>query len=146
MPIKTFRGKIADGTQDLIRLGTNKGMIGYRIHKFQCIPASPGQGTDVESVMKLYKTDQTSAGVDAAVNFEDSALIGVIYYQDESTQHNPTSIEVIFDREVFNQDIYLTYESFSGSQDMNYYIELEQIKLDLGEATVATLKDMRGTN
>ena len=27
---------------------------------------------------------------------------------------------------------------------MNYYIELEQVKLDLNEATVATLKDMRG--
>ena len=29
---------------------------------------------------------------------------------------------------------------------VNYYIELEQVKLDLSEATVATLKDMRGTN
>jgi hypothetical protein len=27
---------------------------------------------------------------------------------------------------------------------MNYYLELEQVKLDLNEATVATLKDMRG--
>jgi hypothetical protein len=27
---------------------------------------------------------------------------------------------------------------------MNYYIELEKVKLDLNEATVATLKDMRG--
>ena len=30
-----------------------------------------------------------------------------------------------------------------GSEKNNYYIELEQVKLDLNEATVATLKDMR---
>jgi hypothetical protein len=32
----------------------------------------------------------------------------------------------------------------NGSEDCNYYLELEQIKLDLNQSTVATLKDMRG--
>ena len=41
---------------------------------------------------------------------------------------------------IFNQDIYVTNY---GSGAMNYYIELEQIKLDLNENTVATLKDIR---
>ena len=40
----------------------------------------------------------------------------------------------------FNQDIYITCKS---SGNMNYYMELEQIKLDLNENTVATLKDIR---
>jgi len=52
---------------------------------------------------------------------------------------------VIFDNEVFNQDIYITYTDNGGgsNEDINYYIELEQIKLDLSENTVATLKDIR---
>jgi len=141
MTIKTFRGLIADGDQDTVLLHTNDGSIGYRIVKFQCIPAAPGSATDVEAVMKIYKVQQTA--IDATVDFSDQTLLGCIYFQDEATQHNPTSVDVIFDTEIFNQDIYLTYESISGGQSMNYYLELEQMKLDLNENTVATLKDIR---
>jgi len=35
--------------------------------------------------------------------------------------------------------IMMTYDDVP----MNYYLELEQIKLDLSESTVATLKDIR---
>jgi hypothetical protein len=42
----------------------------------------------------------------------------------------------------FNQDIFITLGSQSGAS-CNYYIELEQVKLDLNENTVATLKDIR---
>ena len=44
----------------------------------------------------------------------------------------------------FNQDIFLT-SSINGSAglEMNYYLELEQVKLDLNQNTVATLKDIR---
>ena len=141
MPIKTFRGMIADGSSDIINLHTNTGATGYRIRKFQVIPAAPGSATDVEAVMKIYKVPQTA--VTATVDFSDPTLLGCAYFQDEATQHNPTSMDVIFDTEIFNQDIYLTYESISGGQSMNYYIELEQIKLDMNENTVATLKDIR---
>ena len=44
---------------------------------------------------------------------------------------------------IFNQDIYLTHLESQGSSAVNYYLELEQIKLDLNENTVATLKDIR---
>ena len=44
----------------------------------------------------------------------------------------------------FNQDIFVTCDTGSTSgESCNYYIELEQIKLDLNENTVATLKDIR---
>ena len=44
---------------------------------------------------------------------------------------------------IFNQDIYVTHKDVAVGQTVNYYIELEQIKLDLNENTVATLKDIR---
>ena len=43
----------------------------------------------------------------------------------------------------FNQDIYITLRCHNAAADVNYYIELEQVKLDLNENTVATLKDIR---
>ena len=44
----------------------------------------------------------------------------------------------------FNQDIYITHTNLhADAGPVNYYIELEQIKLDLNENTVATLKDIR---
>jgi len=50
---------------------------------------------------------------------------------------------IIFDHEIFNQDIYVTHWSDSGADACNYYIELEQVKLSVDESTVATLKDIR---
>jgi len=50
---------------------------------------------------------------------------------------------VIFDREIFNQDIYITQSEQSGSQSLNYYLELEVIPLDDAGAEYTTLKDMR---
>ena len=50
---------------------------------------------------------------------------------------------VVFDNVKFNQDIYITHQDEAVGQSFNYYLELEQVKLDLNEATVATLKDMR---
>ena len=46
------------------------------------------------------------------------------------------------DNEIINQDIEIGNKESQGNS-MNYYIELEQIKLDLNENTVSTLKDIR---
>jgi len=139
--IKTFRGLIADGAQDTIVLHTNDGATGYRIVKFECIPNTPGTGSDVQAVVKIYKTSQTT--IDDTVDFSDQTLLGCLYFQDNAVQTYPSSTDIIFDTEVFNQDIYITHEASAGSQAMNYYLELEQVKLDLSENTVATLKDIR---
>ena len=52
---------------------------------------------------------------------------------------------VVFDREIFNQDIYVTHTDTisSSSKPINYYIELEVIPLDDAGAEFTTLKDMR---
>jgi len=139
MPIKTFRGLIADNTTDTITLHTNDGSIGYRIVKFQGISNTPGDG-DTEAILKIYKVPQTA--ITATVDFSDNTLLGVNYTaQDAALQ--VTSETIIFDNEIFNQDIYITHFARTGGIAANYYIELEQIKLDLNENTVATLKDIR---
>jgi len=139
--IKTFRGLLADGGQDTINLHTNDGKTGYRIVKFEQFPEQPGIVTQ-ESVMKIYKSEQST--VDGLVNFSDTTLLAAAFYAEgHSTSDSVTNGIVSFDREIFNQDIYITHSEVNAANQMNYYIELEQISLDLNEATVATLQNIR---
>ena len=139
--IKTFRGKLADGEQRRIKLSTNDGLTGYKIVKFQNMNNNPGAQL-IEGVMKVYTNKQ--ATVDAVVNFEVPTLLAACYHEDNDSTAYSTSEVIIFESSIFNQDIFVTFKDVSTGQSMNYYLELEQVKLDLNEATVATLKDMRG--
>jgi hypothetical protein len=141
MPIKTFRGLMADLTTDTIVLHTNDGSTGYKIKKFQIISKTPGADT-VEAVVKIYKTPQTGTP-DGEVDFSDQTLLAVADYHKDANPSYPVSSSIIFDGEIFNQDIYVTCFDNLVGVSMNYYIELEQVKLDLNENTVATLKDIR---
>ena len=141
--IKTFRGLLADDTQDTIVLHTNDGSTGYKIVKFELFPAKPGAASQ-ESVVKIYKVAQTVN--DGIVDFSDNTMLAAGYLLNHLTAtDNPAYMDVVFDKEIFNQDIYVTHNDVKGSESVNYYIELEQVKLDLNSNTVATLKDMRNT-
>jgi len=140
--IKSFRGMILDGGQERIRLSTNNGLIGYRILKFQVMPSVTGSGTN-EALVTIWNYKQAAAIQD--INFNDPNLLGAAMFLRDQGVVAITSESIIFDSAVFNQDIFVTYADAQGSTGlMNYYIELEQVRLDLNESTVATLKDMRG--
>jgi len=138
--IKTFRGQMADGAQDTVVLHTNDGSIGYRVVKFQAIGKEPGTGHQ-EHVLKIYKISQST--INNEVDFSDNTLLGVIYIGDNADNAYPFFTTVIFDSEVFNQDIYITHEDTVSNLPCNYYLELEQVKLNINEMTVATLKNIR---
>jgi hypothetical protein len=140
MPMKSFRGKIADNGLDSISLHTNDGSIGYRIKKFELFPNAPG-ATIQESLVKIFSVPQTTAT--GTVDFADNTLLGSAYLALNASAYYATDMITIFDNMTFNQDIYLTHVDVVGSSGCNYYIELEQVKLDLNENTVATLKDIR---
>jgi len=133
---------LAADSQETIPLHTNNGKTGYRIVKFLGISNTPGDG-NTEAILKIYKIPQST--VTATVDFSDPTLVGVNYTaQNASTQI--TSESIIFDNEIFNQDIYIQHYSRTGGVSANYYIELEQMDLALDEATVATLKDIRNND
>ena len=143
MPIKTFKGLMADNTQDTIALHTNDGSTGYRIVKFEAVPSAPGTGSS-NHILKIYKTIQSATT--STIDFSDPTLIGSIWLRDNVDANYAGAIEsIIFDNETFNQDIYITHVETVGTEACNYYIELEQVKLDLNESTVATLKDIRNS-
>jgi len=141
MVVKTFRGLLADGGQDRIRLSTIKGKVGYRIAKFEIMSRLP-YGAAGEHIVKIYSDEQST--IDAIVNFTDSTLLGVAIINNNTSGYTDQNIPtIIFDREVFNQDIYLTHSDTVGATPANYYLELEVIPLDDAGAEYTTLKDMR---
>jgi len=142
MVVKTFRALLADGGQDRIRLSTIKGKVGYRIVKFNIIPNLPGtqQG---EHTIEIWKKEITNVGPDAIIDFTDSDLLAVSYLENGSGIGNLQPTIVIFDNEIFNQDIYITHIDEGGTQSCNYYLELEVIPLDDKGAEYTTVKDLR---
>ena len=141
MPIKTFRGLIAHDTQDTVVLHTNDGSTGYRIVKLQILSQAPASTTQ-ESVLKIFKIDGKT--LDANIDFSDNTLLAAAYFEGHSNSTEFGGLAVIFDGEIFNQDIYVqNFDGSGGSKSINYYIELEQMSLDINENTVATLKDIR---
>ena len=143
--IVSFRGLLADGGQESIPLQTIRGETGYKIVKFELMGNTPGAAlSDMEAVTKIYKTQQST--VTAEIDFSDNRLLAAgIYTQNSSSFNYPSSLQVVFDNEIFNQDIYITHQDLQN-QPINYYIELEQMDLALDEAIVATLKDIRNND
>jgi hypothetical protein len=138
--IISYKGKLADGAQESIPLQTINGMKGYRIVKFQIMGNAPGT-VNYEHIVKIYKTQQ--AAVDGVIDFSDNRLLAAAFLEGSTSVTSTDGVIVIFDNEIFNQDIYITHTDIEATSDCNYYIELEQMKLDLNEQTVATLKDIR---
>jgi len=141
--ILSYRGLLTDGDQDTILLSTKKGEVGYRINKFQGMPNTPGI-VNQESVIKVYTKEQST--FDAIVDFNDTTLLGCVYLKQGESPVTPSTLQVIFDQKIFNQDIYITHKDASTGEDCNYYLELEVIKLDESQAMVATLKDIRNNS
>ena len=141
MAIKSFRGKMQSDDIDTIVLHTNTGSTGYKVIKFDVFPVDPYKD-DYESILQMFKTPQTAASDE--VDFSNQILLGAAMYSSRgSAESYPEDKYVLFDNEIFNQDIYITYKDQKTNSGMNYYLELEQVKLDLSENTVATLKDIR---
>ena len=115
MVVKTFRGILADGGQDRIRLHTIKGKVGYRIVKFQIFFNVPGADSQ-DSIVQIWNTSQTTVPTSSpTVDFTDPDLLGVAQLvQAASVLYQTTTGPIIFDTETFNQDIYVTHTD-SGS-------------------------------
>jgi hypothetical protein len=147
MPVKSFRGLIENNGSQIINLHTINGSIGYKITKFDIMPVNPFND-DYEALIQIFKVDKDiplkQGTLERITDFSDNTLVAAgMYSSRASAESYPEDKFVIFDNEIFNQDIYIKYVDTKTTDGFNYYIELEQIKLDLNENTVATLKDIR---
>jgi len=143
MTIKTFRGLLKDLQQERIRLETLDGKKGYRIKKLEIMAHKPGT-TSYEDIVKVYSIKQTA--IDGVVDFSEQTLLACAYLEGNHNENYTDKLHVVFDQVTFNQDIFITHKDESTGESCNYYLELEQIKLDDVEATAVILKNFRNTN
>jgi len=114
-------------------------MTGYKIVKFQVIGSAPG-AANYEAIVTISKASFTPG---TAIDFTDSDVLGVGWYSGHSSANSfPTEQIIIFDQEIFNQDIYIGQNDLQNNS-MNYYLELEQIKLSAAQAELLIVKDLR---
>ncbi len=139
--IKSYRGLLADGGQDTINLHTNDGKIGYRIVKFQVLGESGN--TAMEGTVQIFKVNH--ATMPEEIDFSDNTLLAAAIIQQSTSTQGSAYDAVIFDNEIFNQDIYVFHDEKSAGvgNPVNYYIELEQINLTEDQALVAIVKNLR---
>lgn len=140
MSTVTYRGQLPTGQQERLHLSTNNGLTGYRIKKFNIISSQPGD--NYEYVVKVRLTSDDNVG--ATVNFNDPSIVAVAYFKEGSGTNQGVNDIIIMDSETFNQDVFITAADASGNTiPVNYYLELEKMKLDLNASTFSTLKNIR---
>lgn len=128
--VHSFRGLLTDGDQRKIRIQGPVGAIAWRVTKFQLFPSAPGTA-NYEATVQIWREEQTSVSTDTAdVNFTSDELLGAaLYIADAGFAGNNNKTTSVFDNELFSRNIYVTHTGTSGSSPINYYIELEEVKV-----------------
>jgi len=95
-----------------------------------------------EYSMKIYKITQPT--IDSVFDFSDGNLLAAAYLENNAAIGDFIQDHVIFDKEIFNQDIFITLKTTqSVTRKCNYYLELETESLSDNAAAVSTLRDIR---
>ena len=68
-------------------------------------------------------------------------MLAAVFYENHQNVVADGENVIIFDNEMFNQDIYINCSTIAD--DINYYIELERINLSDIETTKLTLQSIR---
>ena len=79
----------------------------------------------------------------ARIDFSDGNLLAALYYTSAVNSSQTTYHVVMFDEEIFNQDIYITHTDNDGTTKANYLLKLEVIQLTDNAAAVSSLRDIR---
>ena len=137
----SYRGTLPMGEEDRISLATIRGKVGYKITKFQIISTTPG-AANVEYIGKITKVKDTNIG--PTVNFTNKDLLAVAQSKIPAGSSTDGFTESIIFQDIINQDIFVNItDPDGGTNPGNFYLELEQFKLNLNESTFATLKNLR---
>jgi len=127
----SFRGLLADGGQDKIRIQGSVGSIAWRITKFQILPEKPGDVAQ-ESLGQVWREKVTTVPTSSAtINFNNEELLAaaVGMYGGISGNTIPFLESIIFDNALFVRNIYVTHTDNENAESLNYYIELEEVKV-----------------
>ena len=104
------------------------------------------RGKSVPMRVAKKAEDALKKRIKPAMESANPQLLASLWMRDNVDANYVGAIEsIIVDNKVINQDIYVTHVETVSTEQCNFYLELEEMKLSIDEATVATLKDMRGS-
>ena len=135
--MKVFTGKLTSDSnatnQDQIHLAGGDTNKCYRLHDLKLLATS--ESADIGPVVKIYKNKQSS--VNETIDFTEANLLGAAIYRQDSGNQFPPQQTVLFDNEIFNQDIFITYkDNETASASVNYLLVLEEITAKDSELAV----------
>ena len=108
--MKIFTGKLTSDNnstnQDQIHLSGGDENTCYRLHDLKLLATS--ESADISPVVKIYKNKQSA--VDENIDFTQAGLLGAAIYRQDSGNNYPPQQTILFDNEIFNQDIFITYK------------------------------------
>lgn len=132
--VHSFRGLLATDGQTKVRIEGAVGAIAWRIVKFQTIGQNPGANS-YETVTQIWREEQTS--ITASVDLSNDECLGVSYFQAVANLSVSPAQVIIQDNALFVRNIFVTSKC-GQSGTINYYIELEEVKVSkVGMAQLA---------
>jgi len=140
--IHSFRGLLTDGEQRKIRIQGSVGSIAWRITKFQLMQTT---FANTEVIIRIWREAPSDAEAIATITFDNNLVLaaGLISGYGASEGY-PEDITIIFDNDLFSRDIYITNLAVDNAQPINYYIELEEVKVSAaGMAQLAVAASRR---
>jgi len=139
--VHSFRGLLGDGDQRKIRIQGSVGAIAWRITKFEVI--GPDGNTNFEHVVKIYREEQSS--ITTAIDFTEDELLAAAIICEDNSRSILNQPVIIFDNSLFVRNIYVCSKGHDNSADVNYYIELEEVKVSAaGMAQLSVAAARRG--
>jgi len=127
--VHSFKGLLADGEQRKIRIQGPVGAIAWRITKFEGMSNLPGT-QDAEATVQVFREEQASVSTTTAtVDFNNDELLAAFCYLHAAPSSVGPLSTVIFDNALFSRNIFVTNTVTAGDSKMNYYIELEEVKV-----------------
>ena len=107
------------------------------------MPEKPGQD-NYEGTITVNKVDFTPQN---KIHLTDNNLLAVAFWAGNAAAFNygPFNPPIIFEQEIFNQDIFIGYNDLLSDtvKGMNYYLEIETMSLTDNATVVSTLRDIR---
>jgi hypothetical protein len=127
--IHSFRGLLADGEHHKIRIQGPIGDRAWRISKFQIMSNAP-KTADHVGITKIWREEPATAAITATtIDFTDSRLLACGLWREGNLLTEGQTSVVIFDNALFVRNVWVSATDADGSVGMNYYIELEEVKV-----------------
>ena len=132
--IHSFRGNLEDGStstqrwQDKIRIQGPVGDVAWRITKLELIPQGIGTA-DTENLVMVWREEQDpTTTAPNSIDFRNDELLAAGFFG-ANTQGTAELTAVVFDNALFVRNIWVTHYDHSTNQNINYYIEIEEVKV-----------------